>query len=168
MESRPTSPLPHPMMLDDLRRNCQHISAILPPDGWDDRAPKLRLERQASGILNVCPSEVANGARAIPKVDDVERRGPTETQGLLTSINEERDSSPQKGTRKGRRNFWEHVLSIPRLLTLSHAMDRPAPRQPIHKRLETSMRGCWPFSKRESKKWSRGERTNSPGGEPLL
>jgi hypothetical protein len=45
------SELDAPYMLDDLTRNCQRLSASLPPDGWDPDLPAVRIARQPSGIL---------------------------------------------------------------------------------------------------------------------
>ncbi|KAF2676100.1 hypothetical protein K458DRAFT_397248 [Lentithecium fluviatile CBS 122367] len=49
--SRPTSPLEHHYMLDDLTQNCQRLSARLLPDGWDPEMPAVRIERQPSGMI---------------------------------------------------------------------------------------------------------------------
>lgn len=44
-------------MLCDLIRNCQVISAELPPDDWDDGAAPPRIERKQSGTFSLSLSE---------------------------------------------------------------------------------------------------------------
>lgn len=52
MDSQPDSPLDSPFMLDDFTKNCQRLSASLPPDGWDPELPVVHVQRRDSGLLD--------------------------------------------------------------------------------------------------------------------
>lgn len=158
MSSRPSSPQSHPIMLDDLIRNVQHLAAHLPPDGWDPDSPPPTVERHASGALGLYPIKEAKrltdpGSRG--KVGATERWD--EETGLLSPINENPEpNAPADATDRPRQNlrrrcgFFKRTVFLLRRHRAVFAIPKAQPKT-IFERLKACIKRPWPSRKDETK-----------------
>ena len=165
------SPLQHPIMLADLARNLQRLSASLPPDGWEPDSTQRQIHRVASGVLDLRQPDRADEVltRSVevltrPDADDL----PHDTDGLLAPEEQDnqREATNQDQPQEERYGLWTRIVSLGCCFPCCHNKSATSSSKSIYERIKTGIMRLWPFHKPEAKK-RRIERDFS-GEHPLL
>jgi hypothetical protein len=177
------SQLDAPYMLDDLTRNCQRLSASLPPDGWDPDLPAVRIARQPSGIIECVALKQAFAVKFTERDDsaarldsrkDVPTAG-TEAVGeqdrLLSAGGVERQLEDGRVELENQGEQRGVFQSLKRLVwnnwRRSDTKSCTPSKKSILQRLKNGLRHLWPCQDSGSKRRTRAKR-QTPGTEPLL
>lgn len=160
-------------MLDDLTENFQRLSVNLPPDGWDLDAPTVRVQRQASGVLDLRPIDgTANEPNDASRSDDnLARGGRDEEDGLLESVDQRGlngEGNDDRGQRKSMLSFLKRCVCHRHRRSRSISSVASSMSASIYESFKTSLKSMWPFSKRNSDNRRRRKRRKISGTELLL
>jgi hypothetical protein len=184
-QSRPTSALEHPYMLDDLTQNCQRLSARLPPDNWDPDLPAVRIKRQVSGIIRfVAWNNSATNFLAerdystdVPEMGrdaaTAETRVVGEEDSLLSANNAQRGYTEQRQEKGGHSESQSIFQSVgswvwPRRTRQQSAPVDSVPATTVLHRVRNNLKQLWPFRASDSGKRPDIRRVGPLGSEPLL
>lgn len=147
MASPPSSPLQHPVMLDDLLHNLQEVAASLPPDGWA-APPRFSLQRQASGYFSLHQVDIAHGFTPIQPLASATRRRSRSSPPVLETG--EKKQAVEEERRKKRRG-WISFSTLRKRFPFAKVPKRRSEHSFLH-RLKNRMRCVSPLRKQKAEK----------------
>jgi hypothetical protein len=154
---RPTYLHP-PLMLDDLTRNIQRLSARLSPD----ITSRFYLRREDSGILSLLQADETNSEPDSPRTSREAGRGregndnETEDDELLAPVNDDGREEVADEPLRQRRSFWTRIWCCrrrrsPQNTTLAN---RSKPMS-LYQHIKARIRSIWIFCKLKGNKNDR-------------